>query len=73
MRGVAERAIAEGRQVVEVYRARLSLSPRPESAGLEGNRLPAREVLDHLTGDFDPDRATAALGRSNSGLSIRLV
>ena len=73
MRGVAERAIAEGRQVVEVYRARLSLSPRPESAGMEGRRLPASEVLEHLTGDFDPDRATAPLGRSNSGLSVRLV
>ena len=50
MRGVALRAIDEGRQVVEVYRARLSLEPRPESAQLEGQRLPASEVLSYLRG-----------------------
>src|SRR5215210_166598 len=32
MRGVAMRAIAENRDVVEVYRARLSMEPRSESA-----------------------------------------
>jgi hypothetical protein len=73
MRGVARRAIAEGRQVVEVYRARLSMTPRAESAGLEGRRLAATEVLERLSGDVDPDLPTAPLGRSNSGLSVRLV
>jgi len=34
MRGVALRASEEGRQVVEVYRARLSLEPRRESANI---------------------------------------
>ena len=43
MRGVAQRALDEDRQVVEVYRARLSMEPRPESAEMEGRRLPARE------------------------------
>ena len=73
MRGVALRAIDESRQVVEVYRARLSLEPRPESAELEGQRLPAREVLDYLRGQRVEDASTARLGRPNSGLSIRLV
>jgi hypothetical protein len=73
MRGVALRAIEEQRQVVEVYRARLSLEPRPESAELEGHRLPAREVLDHLRGLSIDDPATTRLGRPNSGLSVRLV
>jgi len=73
MRGVCLRAIDEGREVVEVYRARLSLEPRPESAELEGRRLPAREVLDHLRGLPSADPATAPLGRPNSGLSVRLV
>src|SRR3954470_5988457 len=50
MRGVALRAIEEGRQVVEVYRARLSLEPRPESAEAEGQRVQAKEVLDYLRG-----------------------
>ena len=73
MRGVALRAIDEGRQVVEVYRARLSLEPRQESAELEGQRLTAREVLDFLRGQRVEDASTARLGRPNSGLSIRLV
>jgi hypothetical protein len=73
MRGVSRRAIDEGRQVVEVYRARLSLEPRPESAGLEGQRLPAPDVLSWLRGLTSADPAVAPLGRPNSGLSVRLV
>ena len=73
MRGVAARAIDEGRQVVEVYRARLSLEPRRESAELEGRRLEARAVLDWLRGLQSDDPAAAQLGRPNSGLSVRLV
>jgi len=72
MRGVALRAIQEGRQL-EVYRARLSLEPRPESAELEGNRLEPREVLDQLRGLNAPDPMIPRLGRVNSGLSVRLV
>ena len=73
MRGVAMRAIDEGRQVVEVYRARLSLEPRPESAELEGQRLPAPAVLEQLRGLTSAEPVAAALGRPNSGLSVRLV
>jgi hypothetical protein len=73
MRGVCLRAIEEERQVVEVYRARLSLEPRPESAELEGRRLPAREVLDQLRGLPTDEPVAAPLGRTNSGLSVRLV
>ena len=73
MRGLAQRAIDEGRQVVEVYRARLSLEPRTESAQLEGSRLPAQEVLRHLRGESVSEPAVGALGRINSGLSVRLV
>jgi len=73
MRGVALRALEEGRQVLEVYRARLSLEPRPESAELEGTRVAAGEVLDHLRGPFSTERGAGSLGRTNSGLSVRLV
>jgi hypothetical protein len=73
MRGVALRAIEEGRQILEVYRARLSLEPRPESAELEGRRVPAAELLDHLRGPLSADPTVAPLGRTNSGLSVRLV
>ena len=73
MRGVSLRAIEEGRQILEVYRARLSLEPRPESAELEGTRIPAAELLDHLRGPLSADPHVAPLGRTNSGLSVRLV
>ena len=73
MRGVALRAIEEGRQVVEVYRARLSMEPRTESAQLEGHRLPAQEVLRYLRGEPASDPGITSLGRINSGLSLRLV
>src|SRR3954467_2443121 len=73
MRGVALRAIEEGRQILEVYRARLSMEPRPESAELEGRRIPAAELLDHLRGPLSADPSVAPLGRTNSGLSVRLV
>ena len=73
MRGVALRAIQEGREVIEVYRARLSLEPRRKSAELEGRRLPAAEVLNYLRGEPTSDAAVTALGRPNSGLSVRLI
>jgi hypothetical protein len=73
MRGICVRAIEETRQVVEVYRARLSLEPRKESAQLEGHRLPAQDVLDYLRGQPPSDEVMIALGRPNSGLSVRLV
>ena len=72
MRGVALRAIQEGKDV-EVYRARLSLEPRPDSSELEGHRLTARELLDQLRGVTPFDPSTPRLGRVNSGLSIRLT
>jgi hypothetical protein len=73
MRGVALRAIEADDEVVEVYRARLSLEPRPESEELEGHELPARDVLDYLRGKRSVDPTTLRLARPNSGLSIRLV
>jgi hypothetical protein len=73
MRGVALRAIEEGREIVEVYRARLSVEPRKESAELEGHRLPANEVLRYLRGEPSENPDVTALGRTNSGLSVRLV
>jgi hypothetical protein len=72
MRGVCLRAIEEGREVVEVYRARLSLEPRPSSAAMEGHRVPARELLDQLRAKSETPVAVS-LGRPNSGLSVRLV
>ena len=73
MRGISQRAIDEGRGVIEVYRARLSLDARPESAQLEGSRLPPEDVLAWLRGERSEDSPATGLGRPNSGLSVRLV
>jgi len=73
MRGVCARAIAEGRPEVEVYRARLSMEPRPGSEALEGRRLPAAALLDELRGGADEPLAGGALGQPGSGLSVRLL
>jgi hypothetical protein len=72
MRGLALRAIEEAREVVEVYRARLSEEPRLSSAAAEGHRTPAREVLEQLRAKSQGP-IHAALGQPNSGLSVRLV
>jgi len=73
MRGLSLRAIDEQLGVVEVYRARLSLEARPESAELEGHRVAPEEVLAWLRGEQSEDENARRLGRHNSGLSIRLV
>ena len=73
MRGVCARAIDEGRGVVEVYRARISAEPRPESRELEGQRLDAAALLDELRTRHADSSEEATLGKPNSGLSVRLV
>jgi hypothetical protein len=73
MRGLCVRAVEEQRAVVEVYRARLSARPRVESAHLEGQRLPAAELLEELRALTPQTLPAATLGRPNSGLSVRLV
>lgn len=73
MRGVCARAIDEGRGVVEVYRARLSAEPRPESRELEGQRLDPAPLLEELRTKYADSSEEATLGKPNSGLSVRLV
>ena len=73
MRGVSARALAEGRREVEVYRARLSERPRPESSAIEGERLPAADVLEQLRGITADSRGDTMLARPNSGMSVRLA
>jgi hypothetical protein len=72
MRGVARRAIAEGRPDVEVYRARLSMEPRADSSALEGAHIPAKELLADLRVPAPISQESPRLGRPNSGLSVRL-
>ncbi len=72
MRGIARRAIAEGKHDVEVYRARLSMEPRRESSVLEGAHIPAEQLLADLRTATPLSQAAPRLGRPNSGLSVRL-
>lgn len=70
MLGLARRARAEGLSDLEVYRARDTSSPRPESEAMIGNRIPVDEVEDQL-------RDTKASLKSpllqiRSGISLKL-
>jgi hypothetical protein len=49
------------------------MEPRSDSAQLEWHRLPAQDVLAYLRGQRADDSGVTALGRPNSGLSVRLV
>jgi len=73
MRGVCARAVAEARGVVEVYRARVSAEPRPESQELVGQRLDAATLLQELRTRYADSDEEPQLGKPNSGLSVRLV
>jgi hypothetical protein len=73
MRGVCARALAEGRPEVEVYRARFSAEPRPESSELEGQRISAATLLEELRALTPETLPRATLGKPNSGLSVRLI
>jgi hypothetical protein len=70
IRGICLRASAHGTNVVSVYRARGSASPRSASLALIGSDQPAPVVLANLRGSQGEDPATG-LGRVNSGLTIR--
>lgn len=73
MRGVSARAVDEGRQVVEVYRARLSEEPRLESMKLEGERIPADQALSELRSMVRGGTWDTRFARPGSGISLRLV
>lgn len=73
MRGLCARALAEGRAEVEVYRARLSSQPRPESSQSEGERLSAATLLEELRALTAETLPEATLGKPNSGMSVRLT
>lgn len=71
-RGVALRVVAGGGGNVEVYRARDSENPRPESEALIGRRFDAAEVLEDLRTNQGANTVFGVPGGPNSGLSIKL-
>jgi hypothetical protein len=72
-RGVCRRAIEEGFEEVEVYRAKDVHDPRPQSQVLVGSKLKADKLLNDLRTNIGVDTALGVPAGPNSGLSIRLV
>lgn len=72
IRALCRRAIAAGANVVEVYRARESSNPKPESQSIVGQRLVATELLDDLRSNVGRD-TRFGVPSVGSGLSVRLV
>jgi hypothetical protein len=72
MRAVCRLALEEGVHDVEVYRARASRHPRPESEELIGKRLNAQALLDDLRERTGTDTLLRVPPGPNSGLSVRL-
>lgn len=71
-RGVCRRAIAEGLEEVEVYRAKPVREQRPQSRVLVGSKLRADRLLHDLQTNIGVDLALGVPAGPNSGLSVRL-
>lgn len=72
IRALCRRALDDGRQHVEVYRARDSKSPREQSEKLIGRHIAADVLLNDLRNNNGVE-AALGLARPNSGLSVTLV
>ena len=70
IRGLCARAQKDGIAHVEVYRARPSDNPRPESELIIGKRLDPSALLHDLRAAADVDTALGIPPGSNSGLSV---
>jgi hypothetical protein len=70
MLGLCKRARDEGVTHLEVYRAKQSARPRPESQALIGIRLPVEIVEPQLRDDVASQKSL--LIQPNSGISLRL-
>jgi hypothetical protein len=72
IRALCRLALEDGIPEVEVYRARASRRPRPESEAMIGKRLSAQGLLNDLRGRTGMDTALRLPPGPNSGLSVRL-
>ncbi|WP_114192497.1 hypothetical protein [Edaphovirga cremea] len=70
-RGLCARVIEEGGQTVEVYRARASVNPRPESQAIIGKNFIARDIIHDLRTHPGVDSALGVPQGPNSGISIK--
>lgn len=72
IRGLCVRAIAEGKKL-EVYRARLSSNPRPESEAMIGTIVAPEKLLYDLRINIGVDTVLGLPAGPNSGLSVKLA
>lgn len=72
LRGLCARATAT-HQKIEIYRARASSQPRPESEALIGSHLDPADLLDDLRMNTGVDTALGLPSGPNSGLSGRIA
>lgn len=72
IRGLCLRAMNNGINELEVYRAKSVTRPRPESIALIGTLVNAQTLLDDLRQNPGVDTALGLPGGPNSGLSVRI-
>jgi len=72
IRGVCRRAIADGIQEVEIYRAKDVTNPRSESQARIGQRISAAALLEDLQTHQGVDTALGLPAGPNSGLCAKI-
>ncbi|NHV14216.1 hypothetical protein G9X50_11605 [Cronobacter sakazakii] len=72
-RGLCSAVVSEGGSIVEVYRARVSTNPRPESVAIIGKQFSAQAVLNDLRSNPGVDSALGVPPGPNSGISLKRV
>lgn len=72
-RGLSARVISEGDEFVEVYRARYSEHPRPESEAIIGKKINPSAILQDLRDNPGVDTALGIPPGPNSGITIKKV
>lgn len=73
LRGLCRRSLSSGGGDIEIYRARSSSAPRPESEAMIGTRLGSAALLSDLRENTGVDTALRLPPGPNSGLSGRLA
>lgn len=72
IRAICRRALSEGVEEVEAYRAKMVSQSRPETQAKIGQKFNARSVLDDLRANVGIDTVFGLPSGPNSGLSVRL-
>ncbi len=73
IRGLCARALEEGLDEVQFYRARKVRRPRPESDRLIGRKKRAKHLLDDLRSNPGSEPHLGCPAGPNSGLTVRLA